>query len=119
MNVRWISGASRRSFSKLMILVVALVSVRAFAAPQDQSAKSTFDAKCASCHGKNGAGTPVGKSLQAPHLGSPQVESQSEAQLRQIISEGKGNMPPFKGSLSDAQIDSLVAYIRTFSKQQK
>jgi mono/diheme cytochrome c family protein len=34
------------------------------------------------------------------------------------MSDGKNNMPPFKSSLSEAQIDSLVAYIRTFSKQQ-
>jgi mono/diheme cytochrome c family protein len=61
--------------------------------------------------------------LSAPDLNSPTVQNQGDAQLRQMISNGKGNMPAFKSSLSDAQIDSLVAYIRTFSnsdsKQQK
>jgi hypothetical protein len=31
----------------------------------------------------------------------------------------KGNMPPFNGRLSDAQINSLAAYIHTFSGKRK
>jgi mono/diheme cytochrome c family protein len=30
-----------------------------------------------------------------------------------FISDGKGGMPPFKSSLSEDQIHSLVAHIRT------
>jgi mono/diheme cytochrome c family protein len=100
-------------------LLVVFQPVTALAAPPDQATQSLFNQSCASCHGKNGAGTPVGKSLNAPDLGSAAVQNKPDAQLRQIMSDGKNNMPPFKSSLSEAQIDSLVAYIRTFSKQQK
>jgi hypothetical protein len=37
----------------------------------------------------------------------------SNAQLAQIISDGKATMPSFKSSLSEDQIHSLVAHIRT------
>jgi mono/diheme cytochrome c family protein len=100
-------------------LLVVFQPVTALAAPPDQATQNLFNQSCASCHGKNGAGTPVGKSLNAPDLGSAAVQSKPDAQLRQLISDGKNNMPPFKSSLSEAQIDSLVAYIRIFSKQQK
>jgi cytochrome c6 len=115
--------ASRTICSAPMIAVaglsVAFQPVTALAAPPDQAAQSLFNQTCASCHGRNGAGTPVGKSLNVPDLGSADVQNKPDAELRQIISDGKNNMPPFKASLSEAQIDSLVAYIRTFSKKQK
>jgi len=91
----------------------------ATAAAQDQTAQSVFNSTCASCHGQNGSPTAVGKSLSAPDLTSGPVQSQSTAQLQRIISDGKANMPPFKTSLSAAQISSIVAYIRTLPKQHK
>ena len=100
-------------------ILVVLHSVSALAAPQDHSARNTFNSTCASCHGQTGVPTAVGKSLNAPDLGSTAVQKQTTAQLEQIISEGKGNMPPFKGSLSEAQIDSLIIYIHTFSRKVK
>jgi mono/diheme cytochrome c family protein len=100
-------------------LLVVFQPVTALAAPPDQATQGRFNQTCASCHGKNGSATPVGKSLNAPDLGSAAVQNKPDTELRQIISDGKNNMPPFKSSLSEAQIDSLVAYIRTFSMQQK
>ena len=58
------------------------------------------------------------QALHLPDLRSAAVQSQSSAQLRGIILDGKGNMPSFKSSLTPAQADSLVAYIRTL-KQKK
>lgn len=103
----------------LVTILVVLHSVSALAVPQDHSARNMFNSTCASCHGQTGVPTAVGKSLNAPDLGSTAVQKQTTAQLEQIISEGKGNMPPFKGSLSEAQIDSLIIYIHTFSRKVK
>jgi mono/diheme cytochrome c family protein len=99
--------------------VVVSLSFSAMALPSDGAGQNTFNSMCASCHGQNGAGTPTGKSLNAPDLGSSVVQSRSDAELHQIIADGKNNMPPFKGSLSNDQIESLVKYVRKFSKQQK
>ena len=86
----------------------------------DQATKDTFSSSCASCHGPSGRGdTAIGKSLHAPDLSSRAVQTQSNTQMHQAIADGKGNMPPFQSSLTPAQIDSLIAYIRTFPKPRK
>ncbi|MGA2353994.1 MAG: cytochrome c [Terriglobales bacterium] len=103
----------------LAALFFVLQCPTVLAAPQGQPGASVFNSTCASCHGRNGTPTAVGKSLNAPDLGSTAVQSHTDADLHQIIANGKGNMPPFKNSLSDAQIDALIAYIRTFSGQHK
>ena len=89
------------------------------AAPQDQTGQTLFNRNCATCHSQNGTPTAVGKSLNAPDLGSAPVQNQTKAQLEQIISNGKGNMPAFNDKLSQAEIDSLVAYVHTLSRRHK
>jgi cytochrome c6 len=89
------------------------------AAPPDQTGQMLFNHNCATCHSQNGTPTAVGKSLNAPDLGSAPVRNQTNAQLQQIISNGKGNMPAFKDKLSQAEVDSLVAYVHTLSKRNK
>ena len=56
--------------------------------------------------------------MNVPDLRSPVVQKLPDAQLAQIISEGKGGMPPFKGSLSEDQIHSLVAHIRSLHQMK-
>src|SRR5207302_9297500 len=104
-------------FAVLTLFISLQVTV--LAAPQDQTGQTLFKGNCATCHSQNGTPTAVGKSLNAPDLGSAPVQSQTKAQLQQIISNGKGNMPAFKDKLSEAEIDSLVAYVHTLSKRNK
>ena len=106
----------------LLIIFVGLtmfVSSIAQASPGPDSAASsaTFRTKCAMCHGPDGSGSAVGKSMNVPDLRSPEVQKRPDAELAQIISDGKGGMPPFKSSLSEDQIHSLLPFIR--SLQQK
>ena len=70
------------------------------------------------CHGPDGGGSAVGKTLNVPDLRSPAVQKLSDAELAQIISDGKGGMPSFKGSLSEDQIHGLVTYIRSFAQKK-
>ncbi|MGB8325762.1 MAG: cytochrome c [Candidatus Acidiferrum sp.] len=96
-------------------LTLAVASIaRANLAPDSADASATFRTKCVMCHGPDGAGSQVGKSMNVPDLRSPEVQKLPDAQLAQIISDGKAGMPPFKSSLSEDQIHSLVAHIRTF-----
>ena len=46
-----------------------------------------------------------------PDLRSPAVQSQPDAHLTDVIANGTGRMPSFKGSLTDAQIHALVLYV--------
>ena len=82
-------------------------------APDSAAASATFRTKCAMCHGPDGSGSEVGKSMNVPDLRSPIVQKLPDAQLTQIISDGKGGMPSFKSSLSEDQVHSLVAFVRS------
>ena len=80
------------------------------------TAKTAFGANCKSCHGVDGSGTPIGKSVDAPDLRSEAVQKQSDAQLAEVISGGKGNMPNFKNILTPDQVHGLVQYVRQLGK---
>jgi cytochrome c6 len=81
-------------------------------------APETFKAKCASCHGPDGAGaTSVGKAMKVHDLRSAEVQKQSDTDLQKVISDGKAKMPAYKDKLSVADISSLVAYIRGLAKK--
>jgi len=118
-----VKSDSNRICFRIVVTVAAVVLVlhcgTALAVAQEQTGASVFNRTCVSCHGRNGTPSAIGKSLNAPDLGSTVVQSHTDSELHQIIANGKGNMPPFKNSLSDAQIDALVAHIRTFSVQHK
>ena len=86
------------------------------------SGERLYQATCASCHGGDMRGLPgIGKNL----IDSEFVESQSDAGLRTFIKQGRPiwdaqnttgiDMPPRGGnpSLSDQDIDHIIAYIRT------
>jgi cytochrome c6 len=95
----------------LMFFVVSIA--RANPAPDAAGDNATFRTKCAMCHGPDGSGSEVGKSMHVPDLRSPAVQKLPDAQLAEIISDGKGGMPSFKSSLSEDQVHSLVAHIRS------
>jgi mono/diheme cytochrome c family protein len=89
----------------------ATVAVAASASGNDPGA-STFEEHCATCHAPNGSGdTVVGKSMKIPDLRSPAVQSQPDAQLADVIANGKALMPGFKSSLSKDEIDALVKHV--------
>jgi len=98
-------------FAGLTFFVVSIV--RAAPGPNSAASAVTFRTKCVMCHGPDGSGSVVGKSLNVPDLRSPVVQKLPDAQLAQIISDGKGGMPSFKSSLSEDQVHSLVAYVRS------
>ena len=82
------------------------------------AANETFHTKCAMCHGADGAGSEVGKSMNVPDLRSDPVLKLPDAELAQIISDGKAGMPPFKNSLNEAQIHALVRYVRSLRQKK-
>ena len=83
--------------------------------PAAQNAAETFQARCSTCHAEHGEGSEVGASLNVPDLRSPAVQRNEDAQLRQIIKGGKGNMPSFGRDFSDEEVDRLLQLIRSFA----
>jgi hypothetical protein len=54
----------------------------------------------------------VGKSMKIRDFHSADVQKQTDAQLTDMITTGKGAIPAYKGKLAEDQIKQLVAYIR-------
>jgi cytochrome c6 len=103
-------------FVGLTLFVASIV--RANPGPDSAAGSATYRTKCAMCHGQDGSGSEVGKSMNVPDLRSQVVQKLPDAQLAQIISDGKGGMPPFKNSLGEDQVHSLVAHIRSLSAKK-
>ena len=110
-HVTFASAILLAFFVGLTLFVVSIVEAKP--EPDSAASSATFRTKCAMCHGPDGSGSAVGKSMNVPDLRSPGVQKLPDAQLAQIISDGKGGMPSFKGSLSEEQVHSLVAYVRS------
>jgi mono/diheme cytochrome c family protein len=107
----------------LLVLFVGLTLfvasiVRANPIPDGAASSATFLTKCAMCHGPDGGGSEVGKSMNVPDLRSPVVQKLPDTELAQVIADGKGGMPAFKNSLSEDQIHSLVAHIRSLRQKK-
>jgi mono/diheme cytochrome c family protein len=98
----------------LAVLVLLAAPLLADATPDGAT---IFKAKCAMCHGPDGSGqTPMGKSMKIRALGSPDVQKQSDAELINVVTNGKNKMLAYKGKLTPEEIKAVVGHIRTFKK---
>jgi cytochrome c551 len=101
----------------ILTLCILIAAPSAFAGGSGADGAAVYKAKCAMCHGADGAGqTPMGKNMKLRALGSAEVQKQTDAELVKWIADGKGKMPAYKGKLTPADIDALVAFIRTLKK---
>ena len=101
----------------VLTLCILIAAPSAFAGGGGSDGAAIYKAKCAMCHGPDGAGqTPMGKNMKLRDLRSAEVQKQTDAELVKWIADGKGKMPAYKGKLTPADIDALVAFIRTLKK---
>ena len=98
------------------LLACGLIAVCSSSAVAQDGA-ATFKAKCAVCHGADGKGSAAGVQMGAPDFTSADVQKQTDAQLTETITKGKGKMPAYDGKLKDTEIKDLVAYIRGLAKK--
>ena len=93
--------------------ILSLGGIMSFA----QSGEATYKAKCQMCHGATGmADSGAGKAMKVKPATDPDVKKMSEAEMIKATEDGMGKMKPFKGKLSDAEIQGAVQYFRTFVK---
>ena len=101
----------------VLTLCILIAAPSAFAGGSGSDGAAIYKAKCAMCHGPDGAGqTTMGKNMKLRDLRSADVQKQTDAELLKWIADGKGKMPAYKGKLTPADIDALVAFIRTLKK---
>jgi mono/diheme cytochrome c family protein len=100
---------------KQSLILFVLTASLAAAAGNATAGKTAYDAKCKSCHGADGTPNPsIAKMMKVDMraLGSADVQKQSDADIKGIITNGKGKM---KG-ISGVNADDVIAYVRSLKK---
>ena len=92
----------------------------ASAAPADLGAK-VFATRCALCHGPDGHGDGPGSVALKPKPRNfhdkAYMSSRTDAQLLEVIHQGKGAMPKWGGVLSEAEINAALGHVRELGKK--
>ncbi len=89
--------------------------MRTFMAPlplseTELAGRGLFAQRCANCHGGAPPRSP------GPLLGQQTVEKRGEAFIREKVRKGTPTiMPGFEFSLEPAQIDQIIAFLKTFT----
>lgn len=81
--------------------------------------KALYIKHCQSCHGKTGLGDgPKAKLLEtfSGDFSGSSFQSQTDGEHFYKTKEGRGDMPAYKGKLTDEEIWTVVNYMRTFKK---
>ena len=104
--------------------IVALASLltilpAGFAVAADAAAgKAVYDKACKSCHGAAGVANPaIAKMMKVEikDLSSAEVQAMSAADMKKIITDGKGKMKPVK-SVAGKDADDVIAFVQTLKK---
>lgn len=104
--------------------LAAPVGARSASPATPASAEALYAEHCAGCHGRDGkAQTRLGRKSGAKDLTDKKaLQRLSDADIAKVIHSGRKNargeetMEPFGKVLSDKQIDTLVPFVRAFSK---
>ena len=82
--------------------------------------EALYNLYCFACHGYSGHGDgPAGggMSIMPANFHDPKFLKQKEGTVFWKLTNGKGNMPPFKQILTDDQRWQLVAYLKELGKK--
>jgi mono/diheme cytochrome c family protein len=115
-----LSAQMKSVTTAILLALLAFPSALAWGQGDEAAGKELFMNQCSVCHGADASGkTAMAKSLGATiqDFRSKQVQSLTDQDIRRVITEGKGIMPPL-GDLGTGNFTNLIAYIRSFSANQ-
>jgi mono/diheme cytochrome c family protein len=92
---------------RIGLAAYALAGGGAIASAQDQveAGAQLYEEHCMGCHGEK---------LKAPGTSFDlrKLTAEQRPRFDKFVLEGKGQMPPWRGTLNEAELDQLWAYIR-------
>jgi len=101
--------------TKLVMLVMTIAVALFILIPNlswAEDGAALYKAKCAMCHGADGAGKPAAK---IPSLVSDEAKKKSDADLTKAVAETAKHPGPVKG-LSADDVKAVVTYVRSLQK---
>ena len=125
-----------RASRLILALAIVVVSALLLIGQTDAIAlgRQVYAENCAACHGPNGEGgnpaAPLSTNAQGkypapPHDHSGHTWHHADGLLKEIIRDGSfspdfvSEMPAFGEKLSEAQIDAVLAYIKTWWSEEQ
>jgi mono/diheme cytochrome c family protein len=104
---------------RVITLLIGICAAAAVSLAADAAAgKAVFDKSCKTCHGADGTPNPnIAKMMKVDMkpLGSAEVQTLNDDDIKKIITDGKGKMRPVTG-VTGKSVDDVVAYVRTLRK---
>lgn len=76
-----------------------------------KAGEKVYKRKCVICHGEQGQG---GSALK---INDPKVLSKTDEDIRKVVAEGGKGMPGYQNSLKPEEIDSLMAFLRSWGSK--
>lgn len=94
---------------------------------ENLTGKAVYERTCQKCHGAEGKGSEAADKffgLAIPRLNAKQVQSKPDAEIREIITQGRRGMeavrigqPGVSHLLSAKSVDAVVEYLRTLKQE--
>ncbi len=95
---------------KVCLMMLIIISPSLAFANNVFNGKDVYSKECVSCHGHNGAGEMPG----VPNFTESNILFKMNRELINVVNDGIGIMPGYRGLLTDEEIQDVVAYLRTF-----
>ena len=111
--------------SLVVVVLIAVVASGSAATAQKgrvvsqaERGRTVYEAKCARCHGADGAGrTRMAEIVEPPDMSDPAWQRRrGTARMIASVTNGLGQMPAFKKKLTRQEIAAAVAYVRTLKR---
>ena len=111
--------------ASVLVFLLCLIAIARPSHPSDTAASESetsaaqlFSKNCARCHGKDGRAKGLkAKAVGARNFTGAQWQDRvSDERLFNSINNGKGKMAAYGKKLSEAEINSLVNYVRSLKK---
>jgi len=110
-NISWRVGARVSAMVVLGAALSPVSTVSAQDAAKIEAGENVFNTNCAICHGDQLVST--GQTFDLRRL-----KDNERARFENSVRNGKNQMPPWKGKLTDEEIDQLWHYIRANAYQK-